>query len=81
MLPLNDNLKKRLLTIIVGAPIVIGILYIGGALFNVSLFIVMFIAETNRIKSVFLIQHMNLFTLLFVMSKTDKINYNTFIAC
>jgi phosphatidate cytidylyltransferase len=44
MLPLNDNLKKRLLTIIVGAPIVIGILYIGGALFNVSLFIVMFIA-------------------------------------
>ena len=44
MLSINDNLKKRLLTIIVGAPIVIGIIFMGGAVFNIFLFVAMFIA-------------------------------------
>ncbi len=39
MLSLTDNLKKRLLTILVGAPLIIGILYMGGILFYIFLMI------------------------------------------
>ena len=44
MLPLNENLKKRLATIIVGAPIVIGVLYLGGVVFEFVLGVAMLLA-------------------------------------
>ena len=39
-----DNLKKRLLTVFVGAPIVIGLLYIGGITFKIMMAVAMFLA-------------------------------------
>ncbi|MGB1077247.1 MAG: phosphatidate cytidylyltransferase [Bdellovibrionales bacterium] len=44
MLSLNENLKKRLLTILIGAPIVIGVIYMGGIIFKIALGLAMFIA-------------------------------------
>ncbi len=41
---LTDNLKKRLLTILVGAPLIIGLLYVGGWVFNVFLGVAFFVA-------------------------------------
>ena len=44
MMSIPDNLKKRLLTVFVGAPIVIGLLYIGGLTFKFFMGVAMFLA-------------------------------------